>query len=148
MVKKSTARAEELVPGDIVLMETGDRIPDDLRILGATKLRVAESALTGDSESVSRLAAPDKAPTASATAKSGCLSTVACYKRARIGRRCRNRNRNTVWATAISIVVIVAGIVRAKPIVEMFMTATGILATTGCFYPSALPFCSSFLPSK
>src|SRR5499427_5158287 len=41
--------AEELVPGDIVLLESGDKIPADLRLSDAKNLRTEEAALTGES---------------------------------------------------------------------------------------------------
>jgi P-type Ca2+ transporter type 2C len=41
--------AEQLVPGDVVLIEAGDVIPADGRLLQAATLEVAESALTGES---------------------------------------------------------------------------------------------------
>jgi magnesium-transporting ATPase (P-type) len=41
--------AEELVPGDVVLLESGDKIPADLRIIDAKNLRTEEAALTGES---------------------------------------------------------------------------------------------------
>ncbi|WP_305045868.1 magnesium-translocating P-type ATPase [Geoalkalibacter sp.] len=41
--------AHEVVPGDLVLVSAGDRIPADCRILAATSLYVDEAALTGES---------------------------------------------------------------------------------------------------
>jgi magnesium-transporting ATPase (P-type) len=41
--------AEELVPGDIALLESGDKIPADLRLADAKNLRTEEAALTGES---------------------------------------------------------------------------------------------------
>ncbi len=43
--------AEELVVGDIVLLEAGDRVPADGRLVDAAALRVVEAALTGESNS-------------------------------------------------------------------------------------------------
>ncbi|MBO1537309.1 cation-transporting P-type ATPase [Pseudomonas sp. OA65] len=40
---------EELVPGDIVLLEAGDKVPADLRLLHANRLQVQEAILTGES---------------------------------------------------------------------------------------------------
>src|SRR5690606_23816166 len=46
--------AEELVPGDIMLIEEGDTIPADGRLVQATALQTAEAALTGESLPVSK----------------------------------------------------------------------------------------------
>lgn len=46
--------AEELVPGDLVVIEGGDVITADLRIINASKLQANESALTGESLPVSK----------------------------------------------------------------------------------------------
>ncbi len=49
--------AAHLVPGDIVVLEDGDRITADLRLVEASKLEADESALTGESVPVSKSAA-------------------------------------------------------------------------------------------
>src|SRR3546814_21002797 len=41
--------ATELVPGDIILIEEGDTIPADCRLIQSTSLQTAEAALTGES---------------------------------------------------------------------------------------------------
>jgi magnesium-transporting ATPase (P-type) len=46
--------SEELVPGDIVILGAGDRVPADLRILSARNAQADEAALTGESEPVSK----------------------------------------------------------------------------------------------
>ncbi len=48
--------AAELVPGDIVLLEAGNVIPADARLLRSASLRVQEAALTGESEPVEKTA--------------------------------------------------------------------------------------------
>ena len=46
--------AEQLVPGDVLLLEAGDRIPADARVLSAHAAEVAEAALTGESHPVGK----------------------------------------------------------------------------------------------
>ncbi|MBP6899918.1 MAG: HAD-IC family P-type ATPase [Burkholderiaceae bacterium] len=50
--------AAELVPGDIVCIESGDKLPADLRLLQAKNLHTMEAALTGESAPVAKDAAP------------------------------------------------------------------------------------------
>jgi magnesium-transporting ATPase (P-type) len=49
---------EEVVPGDIVRLTSGSRVPADLRLIRADDLRVDESALTGESEAVQKQTDP------------------------------------------------------------------------------------------
>ena len=55
--KRETIPAEHLVPGDIVLVESGDRVPADLRLLEARRFRTEEASLTGESTPVDKTTA-------------------------------------------------------------------------------------------
>jgi Ca2+-transporting ATPase len=59
--------AEQLVPGDLLLLEAGDRIPADARVLSAHAAEVAEATLTGESHPVGK--APADVPVQSALAE-------------------------------------------------------------------------------
>lgn len=60
----SIVKTEDLVPGDIILLEGGDSIPADLRLLEAVSLKIEEAALTGEShpveKSINELEDPEK----------------------------------------------------------------------------------------
>ena len=47
--KLVTIHSEELVPGDVILLEAGDAIPADGRLLTSASLKIEEAALTGES---------------------------------------------------------------------------------------------------
>ena len=50
----SQVPAENLVPGDIVFLQSGDKVPADLRLLRVKELRIEEAALTGESVPVDK----------------------------------------------------------------------------------------------
>ena len=56
--KEQVIPARELVPGDIVIIETGDYISADLRLIEAVNLKSQESSLTGESVPVEKEVAP------------------------------------------------------------------------------------------
>ena len=52
--KLQEASARDLVPGDVIQLETGNVIPADLRLIEAVNLRIQEAALTGESEAIEK----------------------------------------------------------------------------------------------
>jgi magnesium-transporting ATPase (P-type) len=89
--------AEELVPGDIVAIESGQRIPADLRLLDDHGLEAEEAALTGESLPVSKSAQWRGGPDTALGDRSNMLfagSSVA-----------RGRGRGVVVATGASTVI-------------------------------------------
>jgi len=51
---RTQMETEKLVPGDIILLEAGDKVPADARLLEAVNLQVQESALTGESVPITK----------------------------------------------------------------------------------------------
>ncbi len=49
-----TVKAEELVPGDVIVLEAGDAVPADARLIEAASMKVEEAALTGESVDVDK----------------------------------------------------------------------------------------------
>ncbi len=56
--KERMIPATDLVPGDIVILDAGDRVPADGRLIQAHNLHVDESSLTGESHPVTKIADP------------------------------------------------------------------------------------------
>jgi P-type Ca2+ transporter type 2C len=52
--ERSVVPAAEVVPGDVVLLEAGNKVPADLRLVEAVRLKVDESLLTGESATVDK----------------------------------------------------------------------------------------------
>lgn len=75
--------AREVVPGDIVVLRTGDRVPADLRILEAMNLRTNESSLTGESVPVEKTATtlPTKGAPISERVNMAFMGTLVTYGR-------------------------------------------------------------------
>jgi len=56
--RRRSVAAADIVPGDIVLLTAGDKVPADLRLLEVHTLRIEEAALTGESEPIGKSVAP------------------------------------------------------------------------------------------
>ena len=58
---KKSIQVDELVPGDVVFLQSGDKVPADLRLIHTKDLRIEEALLTGESVPVDKAIAPVKA---------------------------------------------------------------------------------------
>jgi Ca2+-transporting ATPase len=62
--RETSIAARDLVPGDVILLSAGDRVPADGRLIESVSLQVVEAALTGESVAVEKQTAPIDNPDA------------------------------------------------------------------------------------
>ena len=156
----------ELVPGDIIILETGDRIPADCRILESVNMQADESMLTGESKPVSKTAEKLKAGLPVADRKNllymgtvltngrGSAIVAATGMGTEIGKIAEMLQETVDEETplekrldhlgkqigvsflAITGVVFIAGLLRAQPWFDMFLTSVALAVAA---IPEGLP---------
>ena len=164
--KEKEIDASRLVPGDIVLLEIGDRVPADLRLIEAVNLKLDESALTGESASVikSDKALSGKVPLAERSDMAWMGTSVtngyargivtATGMETEFGKIARltsevERGRTPlqkrlailgkklgILSVAISVLVAVVGYLFGKDMLEMFLTGVSLAVAV---VPEGLP---------
>ncbi len=148
--------AADLVPGDVVILAAGNKVPADLRLLGGRALRIAEAALSGESVPVEKHVAPLPADTPLAdrsnmlysgtlvVAGHGSGVVVAIGDATEVGRISRliaqvpglttplTRKmdafaRRLLWVIlGLAAVTFAVGILRGESILKMFMAAVAL----------------------
>jgi len=163
---ESEIPARNLVPGDIVVLSVGDRIPADLRLIEAFNLRVDESALTG--ESVPSEKGIDPVPKDAPLAERFCVAyagTVVSYGRGKgvvfsTAQQTEFGNIASIMQAApkvktplelriervgrllgiimvsVAALVLLLGLARGSPLLEMFLWAVSLAVAA---VPEALP---------
>ncbi|MBE9111842.1 cation-transporting P-type ATPase [Nodosilinea sp. LEGE 07298] len=158
--------ADELVPGDIVVLEGGDMVPADLRLITASNLQADESALTGESLPASKTTQPVEPdlPLAEQTnrvfkgtairlgsaegivtatgmeTELGHISTLASQagsEQTPLEQRLDQLGRRLIWITlVVAAIVAISGIVQGKDLMLMVETA---IALSVAAVPEGLP---------
>ena len=155
--KEMIIAQEELVPGDIILLSSGDKVPADARIIEGKDLEVNEASLTGESLPIEKNTLPVSLDTAMADRKNmvyqgtmvsrgnGKAVVTASGTKTEIGNIASLVHETEEGATplqkqminfgkfiGIALVVINAGIfglgiALGKPLFEMFMTSVAMI---------------------
>jgi Ca2+-transporting ATPase len=171
---QSIIDAEELVPGDVILLDPGAHIPADARLVEAMALRVEEAALTGESAPVTK--SVESVAKDTPLAERTCtvfLGTIVTAGRAtaivtatgdatelgKIGRLVRDiekqptpleqrlaaLGRTLVWIVlAIGAVITVAGVVRGDPLWQMVEVGISLAVAA---VPEGLPAVTTLILS-
>ncbi|MFH0929419.1 MAG: HAD-IC family P-type ATPase [Candidatus Aenigmatarchaeota archaeon] len=157
-------KTEELVPGDIVLLEAGNRIPADLRLFETLDLKIDESALTGESVPVSKTTKTLKSAEPSERNNMAFMGTLVSYGKGKgivvstgmstemgnIAHMVQEREEETplqkklqkfgktigLVVFAITLIIFILGIIRSEDIFNMFMTAMSLAISA---VPEGLP---------
>lgn len=158
--------ATEVVAGDVIVLETGDRVPADARLVGETDLRVDESALTGESEPVDKemVALPEATPLAdrltmvfsstpvvggrgtalvTATGMNTVVGQIAAEVRGAERQETPLQQRLATLSTRLGILSVVAavaifvlGVIRGEELVEMLLFSVAAAVSA---IPEGLP---------
>lgn len=164
--------ARELVPGDLVLLETGDAVPADIRLGEAVNLKVQEAALTGESVPEEKFTHAIEGETAlgdrdnmaysssSITYGRGSGIVTATGMRSEVGKIAsmikavpdtktpmqeRLDKLGKILALAALIIcalIFAVGVIYGRPILDMFMTAVSLAAAA---IPEGLPAVSTIV---
>jgi Ca2+-transporting ATPase len=154
--RQQRVRSESLVPGDVVMLAAGDRVPADLRLFAVRGLQVDESALTGESVPVHKHSNPLALDTVLADRKnlafSGTLVTAghgegavwatgdqtetghiaqlissAAEISTPLMKKIAQFSRLLLWVIlGLAILTFAFGVARGEKVVEMFMAAVAL----------------------
>ncbi|MDI6451718.1 cation-translocating P-type ATPase [Anaerobaca lacustris] len=164
--KPRRLEAREVVPGDVLVLETGDRVAADARLLSGDDLQVDESALTGESDPLAK--APGQVDEGASVADRGnmvwmstnvtggrgraiVIATGMDTQMGRIAEKVRSTGRQEtplqkrlkklglalgIIGIALAGVVFVLGVLRGHGVVEMLLFAVAVAVSA---IPEGLP---------
>jgi cation-transporting P-type ATPase F len=164
--QKQRISSQQIVPGDLVLLTSGDKVPADLRLLTVRNLQIDESALTGESVPVEKLTAPLQSQTPLAERLNmayagsfvsfgqGSGIVVATANETEVGQISRSLDQQTDLSTpltrkfakfshtllyiilALAALTLAVGVGRGQSLAEMFEAAVALAVSA---IPEGLP---------
>ena len=162
--KRVEIETENLVPGDIILLEAGSRIPADMRIFEATDLKIDESVLTGESVPVKKTTKALKDVELSERINMAFMGTLVDYGRGKgvvvstgmstemgkIAHMVQEKEESTplqkklqkfgklmgAVVLVITLIIFILGILRSEDVFDMFLTAMSLAISA---VPEGLP---------
>jgi cation-transporting P-type ATPase F len=164
--QKQRISSQQLVPGDLVLLTSGDKVPADLRLAQVRNLQIDESALTGESVPVEKSAEPLPSDTPLAerlnmayagsfvTFGQGSGIVVAIANETEVGKISRSLNQRTDLSTpltrkfakfshkllyiilSLATLTLVVGVAQGQSIAGMFEAAVALAVSA---IPEGLP---------
>jgi magnesium-transporting ATPase (P-type) len=164
--KRQSIAATEIVPGDVILLQAGDKVPADLRLISVRNLQIEEAALTGESVAGAKQVDAVESGAALGDRKSmaygGTLvatgigtgvvvATASATELGRISALLREATELqtpltrqlasvakwlTVAIVAVSLLLMIVGLARGYPLVEAFLAAITLAVAA---IPEGLP---------
>ncbi|MEM7815588.1 MAG: calcium-transporting P-type ATPase, PMR1-type [Candidatus Aenigmatarchaeota archaeon] len=163
--KKRTIPSRNLVPGDIVVLEQGTKVPADIRLIEVSELRIDESPITGESSPVTKKTQPIKASVLAERKNIAWMGTIVTYGRGKgvvvetgmrteIGRIASSvqeageeetplQKKLAVFGKKLGIMILaicgivaLTGILRGNPVVDMIITGIALAVAA---IPEGLP---------
>ncbi|BBF43972.1 lead, cadmium, zinc and mercury transporting ATPase [Lachnospiraceae bacterium KM106-2] len=159
--------SNQLVPGDIIFLESGCLVPADARLLQAVNLKVEESSLTGESHPVEKVADVVLAKTTLLSERKNLIMSSSIVTYGRGSAIVTNTGMDTevghianmimndespmtplqkklaktsktlgIAALLICIIIFIIGILKQKPVFDMFMTSVSLAVAA---IPEGLP---------
>lgn len=170
--RRRVVDVEHVVPGDILVLEAGMRIPADARILEASRLMVNEAALTGESQSQEKEAFQDDDPARAVADQNNMLFAGTALEEGRVRALVVRTGERTEYGriieliaenhsvtpfqrhmeqlslflgkviVAIAFILFVFGVMRGENVSEMFLVTVAVIVSV---VPEGLPVAVSVI---
>ncbi|KAI6180538.1 Cation-ATPase-N domain-containing protein [Aphelenchoides besseyi] len=145
---ETTISADHLVPGDIIKIKNGTRVPADARVLSCSELKLETSAITGESEPVEYRSKKNgegiglviKTATDTIIGQIACMTTNAADKKSRLEYQIKTFVKFlTVLAFTVGLVAFIVGGINSKWQAVVKLLVTSFTVCSVAMIPEGMP---------